>query len=86
MAGAHAARRDREDVRAARLPWHDGDPHIDDYRRWRPEGDDELPAGAAKLLTARSDEAGRLRSALGELGVIVREDGRRQYWRLTGTM
>ncbi len=75
-------------------PWHDGDPHIDDYRRWRPEGDDELPAGAAELLTARSDEldkwdsdeADRLRSALGELGVIVREDGRRQYWRLTGTM
>jgi len=18
-------------------PWHDGDPHLDDYRRWRPD-------------------------------------------------
>lgn len=73
-------------------PWRDGDPHIDDYRRWRPE-EDELPAEATELLTARSsgldkwnsDEADRLRSALAGLGVVVRDDGERQYWRLVGT-
>ncbi|MCP2165053.1 YqeB family protein [Goodfellowiella coeruleoviolacea] len=70
-------------------PWLDGgDPHRDDYRRWI-EDTPDLPAGANSLLRARgkalgSDpaEAADLAAELGKLGVAVREEGKRQYWRL----
>jgi hypothetical protein len=39
------------------------------------------PRRLPQVATRRGD---RLRLALGELGVIVRDDGKRQYWRLTG--
>jgi hypothetical protein len=67
-------------------PWRDGDPHADEYRRWVP-GMEGLPAGANALLTERakdttSDDAKELRAELVRLGVIVRDEKGKQYWRL----
>ena len=67
-------------------PWRDGDPHAGEYRRWVPDMEG-LPTGANALLTARSrkpatDEAKELRAELVKLGVIVRDEKRKQYWRL----
>ncbi len=65
-------------------PWRDGDPHADEYRRWVP-GVEGLPPGADALLTAREknpDDAEELRAELARLGVIVRDEKRKQYWRL----
>lgn len=73
-------------------PWReDGDPHAAAYRRWVDgvPGVPDLPAGAAPLLTARGhalrksrkDDAGQLRAELARLGVVVREEGKQQYWR-----
>ena len=65
-------------------PWRDGDPHADEYRRWVP-GTEGLPPGANALMTAReknSDDADELRAELARLGVIVRDEKRKQYWRL----
>jgi hypothetical protein len=45
-----------------------------------------LPAGANALFTARekadSDDSRELRSELAKLGVLVRDDKGKQYWRL----
>ncbi len=89
---AELARRPSElDVAALRaaftrhgVPWRDGDPHADEYRRWVP-GAEGLPPGANALLTAREknpDDADELRAELARLGVIVRDEKRKQYWRL----
>ncbi|WP_204037214.1 YqeB family protein [Micromonospora qiuiae] len=71
-------------------PWAEADPHREAYRRWVP-GLPGLPAGADALLRARQealeadrgDEARELRTELGRYGVVVRDEGKRQYWRLT---
>ncbi|WP_229858979.1 YqeB family protein [Streptomyces poonensis] len=70
--------------------WADTDPHKDEFRRWVP-ATPGLPEGADALLTARqkslekngaSDEDVReLREELARLGVVVRDEKRRQYWR-----
>lgn len=49
-------------------PWHDSDPHADEYRRWVP-GMEGLPSGANALFAARakdlsSDDAKELRAEL----------------------
>ncbi|WP_435283202.1 YqeB family protein [Streptomyces koelreuteriae] len=71
-------------------PWAAEDPHRADYRRWVP-GTPGLPEGADALLRARaqarknSDDAGDARELRGELlrlGVVVRDEEKRQYWRL----
>lgn len=65
-------------------PWRDGDPHAGEYRRWVP-GMEGLPPGANALLTARAkdrEEASELRAELARLGVIVRDEKKKQYWRL----
>ncbi|MGK5520637.1 YqeB family protein [Micromonospora sp. URMC 107] len=80
----------RDAFRAHGWPWTDGDPHRDAYRRWVP-GLPGLPSGADALLRARQraldadrgGEARELRGELGRTGVVIRDDGRRQYWRLT---
>ncbi len=88
---AELARRPSElDVAALRaaftrhgFPWRDGDPHADEYRRWVP-GAEGPPPGANALLTAREknpDDADELRAELARLGVIVRDEKRKQYWR-----
>lgn len=70
-------------------PWRDGDPHAGEYRRWVPDLEG-LPPGANALLAARAKrlkslddgDAKELRAELVKLGVVVRDEKRRQYWRL----
>ncbi|MFC9682776.1 hypothetical protein [Streptomyces sp. NPDC056948] len=70
-------------------PWAEQDPHRADYRRWVP-GTPGLPEGADALLRARAralkdsddaDDARELRGELLRLGVVVRDEEKRQYWR-----
>ncbi|SCL53307.1 hypothetical protein GA0070606_2099 [Micromonospora citrea] len=85
-----AADRLRAAFRAHGWPWVEDDPHRDAYRRWVP-GLPGLPAGADALLRARQkalddDRGGEARELRGELarcGVVVRDERRRQYWRLS---
>ncbi|MEV0455072.1 YqeB family protein [Catellatospora methionotrophica] len=71
-------------------PWRDdGDPHRDLFRLWvpdlpgLPEGANALLAARAKALSKREHaDASVLREELRRQGVLVREDGRRQYWRV----
>ncbi|MBB6121126.1 YqeB family protein [Nocardiopsis algeriensis] len=68
--------------------WLDADPCQDDYRRWF-DGVPGLEQGAQAILRARqaaleakeSAEAAELRTELARLGVVVRDEGKRQYWR-----
>ncbi|MGA5564899.1 YqeB family protein [Streptomyces platensis] len=71
--------------------WLDEDPHKDDFRRWVPDGPG-LPQGANALLKARAQllekksstgDLRELREELVRLGVVVRDEKRRQYWRLS---
>lgn len=71
--------------------WADQDPHAADFRLWVPDTPG-LPTGADALLKARAkavartdstadDDRRELRTELSRLGVSVRDDKRRQYWR-----
>ncbi|KAB1949725.1 hypothetical protein F8271_00340 [Micromonospora sp. ALFpr18c] len=68
--------------------WADADPHRSAYRLWVPDLPG-LPAGADALLRAREralgrdrrDDARELRRELGRIGVVLRDEGKRQYWR-----
>ncbi len=70
--------------------WADADPHQDEFRRWVP-GTPGLPEGANAILKARQeslekkgpsdDDVRELRGELARLGVVVRDEKRRQYWR-----
>ncbi|MFI5804349.1 hypothetical protein [Streptomyces sp. NPDC051561] len=73
--------------------WSPEDPHRHDFRPWVPETPG-LPTGANALLKARSHtlkkdsdeaEARELRTELARLGVVVRDEKKRQYWRLTAS-
>jgi hypothetical protein len=77
--------------RAHGYPWvPGGDPHKDEYRRGV-EDLPELPAGADAVLKARAraldrgdkEDAAQLRLELGKLGIVVRDEGKRQFWRRT---
>ncbi|WKU04376.1 hypothetical protein [Micromonospora sp. HUAS LYJ1] len=98
-AGAELAR-ERSDLSRRRLrdafdghgwPWRDADPHRDAYRRWV-EGLPDLPPGTDPLLRARqravdadrARDVRELRGELARLGVVVRDEGGRQYWRPGG--
>ncbi len=91
--------RERHDLSAERLAgafrshgyqWLDGDPHEGEYRRWV-AGTPDLPPGADALLKVRAEalrkgdgeDAAQLRDELSRLGVVVREEGKRQFWRLS---
>lgn len=71
-------------------PWRDdGDPHRELFRLWvpdlpgLPEGANALLAARAKAVSKREEaESAVLREELRRLGVLVREEKRRQYWRL----
>jgi hypothetical protein len=74
------------------FPWRaGGDPYKDQYRRWVDDLPD-LPASANALLRARAralgkgdgDEVVQLRAELARLGVVVRDEAKRQYWRRSG--
>ncbi|MFC0526900.1 YqeB family protein [Phytohabitans kaempferiae] len=85
------ADRMRDGFLAHGYPWAAaGDPHRDEFRRWVPD-DPELPGSADALLKARAKalekgektDIAELRSELGKLGVVVRDESKRQYWRRT---
>ncbi|WP_254390620.1 hypothetical protein [Streptomyces sp. AC550_RSS872] len=70
--------------------WADEDPYREEFQRWVP-GMPGLPEGADALLRAReaarkkeenSEDARELRGELLRLGVVVRDEKRRQYWRM----
>jgi hypothetical protein len=65
-------------------PWLAEDPHRDEFRRWVPDSDG-LPPGANALLKAREkgEDLAELRAELAKLGVVVRDEKKRQYWRRT---
>ena len=74
------------------FPWRaGGDPYRDEYQRWV-DGVPGLPASANALLKARAraldkgdgDEVAQLRADLARLGVVVRDERKRQYWRRSG--
>lgn len=79
---------ERDYVRVTWVPG--GDPHKDEYRRWV-EDLPELPTGANAILRARApalergdtEDAAQLRRELGKLGIVVREEAKRQSWRRT---
>jgi hypothetical protein len=71
--------------------WLDGDPYAGEFRRWVP-GTTALPREANVLLQARrealddkdaADDVRELREELARLGVVVRDDKTRQFWRLS---
>lgn len=74
--------------RAHGWAWTDEDPHRTAYRLWVPDLPG-LPVGADALLRARAraldrdrrDDARELRRELGRLGVVLRDEDKRQYWR-----
>lgn len=70
--------------------WVPEDPHKADFRLWVP-GTPGLPVGANALLSARAsairktgteDDVRALRDELNGLGLAVRDEKKRQYWRL----
>ncbi|MGW0538585.1 YqeB family protein [Streptomyces sp. NPDC003032] len=70
--------------------WADADPYKDEFHRWVPDTPG-LPEGANAILKARQeslekksssdDDVQELREELARLGVVVRDEKRRQYWR-----
>ncbi|MGY5125437.1 YqeB family protein [Streptomyces nigrescens] len=70
--------------------WADQDPYKDDFRRWvsdmpgLPQGANALLKARAQLLDKKSstEDLRELREELASLGVVVRDEKRRQYWRL----
>ncbi|WP_432142448.1 YqeB family protein [Streptomyces sp. bgisy084] len=84
------AQRVAEAFRAHGYAWVDEDPYQDDFRRWVPDMPG-LPPGADALLKARArllekkgsaEDLRELREELARLGVVVRDEARRQHWRL----
>lgn len=81
----------RDAFTAHGFTWHDADPHREAFRPWVEDSPD-LSGSAHALLKARrralakdkKDDAAELRDELGKLGVVVREDKQRQYWRQVG--
>jgi hypothetical protein len=75
---------------AHRIVWSERDPYADAYRRWVPDLPD-VPAAARAVFAARqkaldrrdADDTAELRTELGRLGFVVRDDHKRQHWRRT---
>ncbi|RKT53333.1 YqeB family protein [Saccharothrix australiensis] len=71
-------------------PWLPEDPYRDEYRRWV-EDMPGVPPAANALLRARAkalkkgetEDVAQLRTELARIGVVVREEGKRQFWRLS---
>jgi hypothetical protein len=67
----------------------DGDPYAAEFRRWVP-GADGLPQGANPVLKARqtaleksnTSDLRELADELADLGVVVHDKDKKQYWRL----
>ncbi len=84
----HEVKRFRDAFTQMGYPWHDADPFLLDYARWVP-GMPGLPEGANAFLQARQTalEKGEkndlrdLRAELARLGVVVRDENKKQFWR-----
>ncbi|MFF8791161.1 hypothetical protein [Streptomyces sp. NPDC015125] len=83
------ARRLAEAFTAHGYSWADEDPHDQEFQVWVPESP-KLSAQAHALLKARdqflkkpgsSDQLKELGAELRQLDVVVRDKGKRQYWR-----
>jgi hypothetical protein len=70
-------------------PWqHAGDPYQQEFRRWV-EDTPDLPTGANAVFKARQraldkgdgEDVADLRTELAKLGIVVRDEKKRQYWR-----
>ncbi|WP_157062947.1 YqeB family protein [Actinopolyspora mortivallis] len=78
-----------EAFRAYGYLWTEEDPYADRFQRWVPDTPG-LPTGADALLAARAqalennktDDSAELRAQLAKLGVVVKDEKKRQYWRL----
>ncbi|MEV0317881.1 hypothetical protein ACIBKX_03030 [Streptomyces sp. NPDC050658] len=74
--------------RAHGYPWREADPHARLFQRWIP-GVPDLPTEAHAVLAAREaalkrkagTDARDLREMLQDLGVLVRDESKNQYWR-----
>jgi hypothetical protein len=85
------AARFAEAFRKHGYPWRDeGDPRARQFRLWN-ESAQGLPAAAHPMLSMRARalqqkkaaDAADLRAELSNLGVVIRDEGGKQYWRLT---
>jgi hypothetical protein len=70
------------------IAWSDQDPYLEAYRRWVPDLPELSPSAHAvfaarqKALESGDDgDKGELREELGRLGLVVRDQRKRQYWR-----
>jgi hypothetical protein len=71
----------------------DGDPYREEFRLWVPDTPG-LPSAANALLAARAralekkaqDDVAELRAELLRLGVVVRDEQKRQYWRVVSAL
>jgi hypothetical protein len=78
--------------RAHGYPWQDADPYADAFRRWIP-GAPGLPAEAHAALAARKvalksnakEDVRDLAETMQDLGYVVRDEGKDQYWRQLAT-
>ncbi|MDN5856098.1 MAG: hypothetical protein L0K86_25300 [Actinomycetia bacterium] len=69
-------------------PWFDADPYASAYRRWL-DGSPDLSDAEHFVLRTRGkaladddeDDLADLRQELSRLGLVVRDEGNRQYWR-----
>lgn len=90
MPSDQKAKRLRPAFRAHGYPWQEIDPYAEQFRFWV-EGTPGLPLGANELFKARQKalenydeaDADQLRTELNRLGIAVREEKKRQYWRFT---
>jgi len=97
-AGGAELAREKHDLEQADLgkafeahgwPWLSADPHAQQFRRFV-DDDPDLPPAANAMLKARavavskndSHDLAELREELAKLGVVVRDEKKRQYWRL----
>ncbi|GHH70694.1 hypothetical protein GCM10017673_22970 [Streptosporangium violaceochromogenes] len=85
------ARQLAEAFRSHGYPWLDEDPHKDEFQRWVPDTPD-LSASANAFFRAReralgksdsAEDVAELRKELAKLGIVVRDEKKRQYWRRT---
>jgi cysteinyl-tRNA synthetase len=71
--------------------WRDRDPFADHYVRWVADTPGLTPSMNALFLAREKaienddqEDAADLRRELSKLGITVRDDGKRQYWRQHG--